>query len=255
MKRTLSLLAGLALAAAAIGGDGLSQLSITMSTQGPDRYADGTAVAAGETYLLVYVNEGATFGGVCTDGTLVDAANNRIVTTSQATAASKCAFKAIQYAAADFPVGGTWVIVLLDTRTAGGAPGGLVAAHSPANAQSSASSRDLALGTLSAPAANGTGLSAGSETASPAGTPAPVITAVRTQSGSVEVKFSNFTDGALYEVHASTNIAAGAWVTAAGGQRVQARDLGVTPGPGAELPVTVTVPANDTVRFFKVIAK
>jgi hypothetical protein len=43
MKQTLSILLGVALAATAFGGDSLKELTLTLSTQGPDLYADGSA--------------------------------------------------------------------------------------------------------------------------------------------------------------------------------------------------------------------
>lgn len=257
MKKTLSFVSILLLGATAYSAD-LAQLTLSISTPGPDVYADGTPVLAGETYLLVYVNQGAAFQGVRTDGTLVDAVNNRIVTTGRAVQGSKCGFKALQYPADLYPAGGSWVLVLLDTRDASGAVGGLVAAQGAGAATAAASGSSTALqavGGASAQSGEGTALTASAIAQAPVGTPAPVIAAVEAQGSSVNVRIKNFTDKALYEVQSTTDLAAGAWQSASGGkQRVQATAETVTAGEsGAELPVAVQVPANDRVRFFRVI--
>ena len=80
MKKSISIMTVLLLGMSAFGA-GLSQLTLSISTQGPDYYADGNAVQVGEKYLLVYVGEGAAFAGIKSDGSLVDPAG-KIVTLS-----------------------------------------------------------------------------------------------------------------------------------------------------------------------------
>ncbi len=252
MKKTLSMLLGLSLAVSAFGADSLSELTLSISTEGPDVYADGTPVLVGETYLLVYVKAGAAFAGVQTDGALVDPVNNVKVTTSQAIEGAKCGFKAIQYPATLFPAGGSWVIVLLDTRTADGTLGGLVAGHSAAvPAAKRTATSGLGLGTVRAAAASGSGLTSSAVPPAPTDTPAPVISAIEPKGTAVGLRIKNFTDKASYEVQTCTDLASGAWQQAKGGARLQA--LGRPTGPSAELPATLTVPADDTVRYFRVI--
>lgn len=254
MKKTLSMISGLFLTASVFGADGLAQLTLSMSTPGPDVYADGTQVLPGETYLLVYVKQGAVFQGVMSDGTLADPANNLIVTKGMAVQGAKCGFKAIQYPADLYPAGGSWLIVLLDTRDASGSVGGLVAAQGASAAAAAASGSSTALNAVSGTAVQEggvSGLTAAAPSRAPADTPAPVIAAVQPQGSSVDVRIKNFTDKALYEVQSTTDLASGAWQSATGGkQRVQASAQSVAAG---ELPVTVSVPANDSVRFFRVI--
>lgn len=256
MKQPFILVTALLAGAAALAAD-LAQLTLSMSTSGPDLYADGSPVLAGETYLLVYVKAGAAFQGVRTDGSLVDPVNNAVVTRSAAVAGAKCGFKAIQYAADQYPAGGSWVIVLLDTRDASGAVGGLVAAQGAGVATAAASGSSTALNAVSASAASGgaSALTASAVSPAPADTPAPVISAVAPQGETVQVRIKNVTDKALYEIQSTTDLASGAWQSAAGGkQRVQATAQTVVAGEnGAELPVAVQVPANDRVRFFRVI--
>ena len=249
MKKTLSLIGGLLVAATMFGAEVKDQLTLAMSTPGPDTYADGSTVLAGETYLLVYVKQGAVFGGVQTDGSLVDPLNNVIVTSGQAVEGAKCGYKAIQYPAATYPEGGSWVIVVLDTRKADGTLGGLVAAQgaSAANGAASALSLGAAGGTAAA------GLSAAGPAPSPAGTPPPVIAAVQAGDGSVSLSIKNFSDKAVYQVQSATSLKGG-WQTVA--SRVQATAQSIVQGEsGAELRSDFSVPAADTVRFFKVIAQ
>ena len=256
MKKTLSMVSGLLLGASAFGA-GLSQLTLSISTQGPDFYADGQQVQVGETYLLVYVKAGATFQGLYSDGTLVDPVNNLIATKGAAVSGAKCGFKAIQYPATLYPDGGTWVIVLLDTRTAAGAVGGLVAGHGTSTASAAASGDSTSLNSLSVASQNGgtPALTTSTATPAPAGTPAPVITAVEPNNGTtVNVRFKNFTTKALYEVQSKTDLASGTWQPVSGGTRVQATAQNIVgEGETAELPAAVQVPANDKVRFFRVI--
>ncbi len=249
MKKALSMVSGLLLAAAAFGASGLSQLTLAISTPGPDTYADGTPVLVGESYLLVYVKQGATFQGLYMDGTLVDPENNKIATKAFAEVGSKCAYTPIQYPAELFPEGGSWVIVVLDTRKSDGAVGGLVAGLGAGTAAGAASSGSTDLNAVNNGAA---ALSASAPTLAPANTPVPEITAVHPKSdGAVDVSFKNFSDKALYSVQSSSNLA-GQWLPVA--KRVQATALTVVQGEsGAELKTTVQVPSSDKVRFFKVI--
>ncbi len=75
MKKLLTfasaILAAVSLYAANTGDAALMEFY----TSGPDTYADGSAVLEGETYLFVYVPAGQTFGGIDTQGNLVDASN------------------------------------------------------------------------------------------------------------------------------------------------------------------------------------
>jgi hypothetical protein len=259
MKQTLSILFGVALAVTAFGGDSLKELTLTLSTQGPDLYADGSAVKTGETYLLVYVHAGATNAGVRTDGTLVDSVGNAIATTGTAIDGSRCGFKAIQYPASLYPADGKWALVLLDTRDANDNVGGLVAGQSEVttgvNLRSAASHYGPVA--MDVPTTSGLGLTSSGRTATPTGVPIPVIASVASKGNTVDIKIKDFSDKVSYEVEDCTDLAAGNWQNRSGpkGMRLQANTLGITPGAGKELPATVSIPDNDTVRFFRVIGK
>jgi hypothetical protein len=249
----LSMVGGVMLAVSAFGADGLAQLTLSVSTPGPDTYADGTEVLAGETYLLVYVKEGATFQGVYTDGALVDPVNNTVATRAHAVEGAKCGFTAIQYPATMFPAGGSWVIVLLDTRRSDGSVGGLVASHGVSAAVGAAAALSTSLNAVEGAA----GLSASGDAPSPVGTPVPVITAVRPGLDGVGVQFKNVSDGALYKIMSTTDLAdANGWQAVA--ERVSVRDARnlVQGGSGMELQATVGKGIGvDKVRFFKVVAQ
>ncbi len=250
MKKSISILTMLLLGMSAAAA-GLSQLTLSISTQGPDYYADGTAVQTGEKYLLVYVSDGAVFAGIQPDGTLVDPVGNKIVTESVAVEGSKCEFKAIQYPPSLYPAGGDFLIVLLDTRNAAGVVGGLVAQLGTSDASGAASGDSTSLSSISLAATTASGapaLVASGIAAAPAGTQKPVITSLKGAGDAVELKVGNVSAAAVYEVQSTTDLSSGAWAPVAGGARLQ-----LSAGGGAEVPVTLQVPQSDKVRFFRVI--
>lgn len=255
MKKTLSLVSGLLLGASSFAAD-LQQLTLAIETQGPDYYADGQPLQIGETYLLVYINKGAAFQGLFTDGTLVDPVKNKIATKGVAVAGSKCDYKPIQYPADLYPAGGAWVIVALDTRTAAGAVGGLVAGLGVSS--TAATGAATSLGTMSVAATTGDGTpsvktTTPSQVSAAALTPEPVITAVEPDSETVRVRFKNINSAAIYEVQSTTDLASGNWESPKGAKgRISARDP-MNVG-AAELSGSAGVsPATDKVRFFRVI--
>lgn len=98
---------------------------ITFSTPGPDRYADGSTVVDGECYALVWVKNGATFGGFNFDGTVCDAANNALAMIAACADGGRCPGFLFQVPAADIEgkyAGGSFSVYLLDTRDASGKP-------------------------------------------------------------------------------------------------------------------------------------
>jgi len=254
MKKAFSVIAGVLVAASSFAVL-QSELTLSISTPGPDTYADGQPVLPGETYLLVYVSQGSSFQGVYTDGALVDPVNNRVAAKAYATDGAKCGYKAVQYSPDLYPAGGSWVIVLLDTRTQGGVVGGLVAGQGVGSSSSAVSSQSTSLSAVGGAAASA--LSASAATQSPAGTPAPEITAVRPGADGVEVQFKNVSDGALYKVVSKVDLASSeAWQPVA--ERVSVREVQsvVQGADGTELKASVGVTESaDPVRFFKVIAQ
>ena len=90
---------------------------ISFSTNGPDKYMDGSQVLDGECYALVWTPAGAAFGGIAADGTAAEP--SKLVLKAPVAKGGRCPRVLFEidedYAKANFP-GGTWNVVLLDTR-------------------------------------------------------------------------------------------------------------------------------------------
>ncbi len=93
---------------------------ISFSTQGPDRYADGTVVMDGECYALVWSKDG-DFNGFAANGECVDA-EDRIVLIAPIAKGGRCPKVLFQIPAAEANelAGGKYAVYLLDTRVAEG---------------------------------------------------------------------------------------------------------------------------------------
>ena len=111
------LMMGMLLAVALGAVAGVDNVAITFSTPGPDVYRDGRAVLDGECYALVWTPTGATFGGIAADGAAV--LPSKLVLKAPVAKGGRCPNVLFEidedYAKANFP-GGTWNVVLLDTR-------------------------------------------------------------------------------------------------------------------------------------------
>ena len=115
MKRET--IAGILLAGALGAFAGVDNVAITFSTPGPDTYRDGRTVLDGECYALVWTPAGAAFGGIAADGTAAEP--SKLVLKAPVAKGGRCPRVLFEidedYAKANFP-GGTWNVVLLDTR-------------------------------------------------------------------------------------------------------------------------------------------
>ena len=115
MKKTL--LMGLVLAGAVGACAGVDNVAITFSTPGPDTYRDGRTVLDGEGYALVWTPTGETFGGIAADGAAVPP--SKVVLKAPVAKGGRCPRVLFEidenYVKANCP-GGTWNVVLLDTR-------------------------------------------------------------------------------------------------------------------------------------------
>jgi len=137
------------------------------STPGPDCYADGTLVADGECYALVWSPKGATFAGFNADGTAISAAD-RVILAAPLALEGKCRDSLFQIPAAEYIEleGGEWAVCLVDTRMANGVPAG-VANNAPLrvnrwgqvkNEVKISTASTLALDSIAAPKAGGRSL-------------------------------------------------------------------------------------------------
>ena len=96
---------------------GVDNVAITFSTPGPDTYRDGRTVLDGECYALVWTPTGAAFGGIAADGAAVSP--SKLVLKAPVAKGGRCPRILFEidenYVKANCP-GGTWNVVLLDTR-------------------------------------------------------------------------------------------------------------------------------------------
>ena len=105
---------------------GMSDKLLRFSTVGPDRYADGSVVADGECYALVWSPAGTTFSGFNADGTPISS-RDRVVLAAPLALNGKCRDALFQIPAAEYAAlkGGEWAVCLVDTRNVHGAPVGV----------------------------------------------------------------------------------------------------------------------------------
>ena len=109
----------------AVYGD-MGDRVLRFSTQGPDRYADGSVVIDGECYALVWSPAGKTFSGFNADGTPVSA-NDCVVLAAPLALGGKCRDVFFQIPSAEYALleGGEWAVCLVDTRNLAGVPTGV----------------------------------------------------------------------------------------------------------------------------------
>ena len=107
------------IATAAFAGS-VSDVSISFSTQGPDRYADGSVVLDGECYALVWSKDGV-FEGFSANGTCLDD-NDKIVLLAPVAKDGRCPLVLFQIPDDEAAAlsGGVFAVYLLDTRIASG---------------------------------------------------------------------------------------------------------------------------------------
>ena len=115
MKKVL--VSAFAAVASAAAFAGMGNVVISFSTPGPDKYSDGTVVEDGEKYALVWTPDGAEFAGINANGT--PAGSSKIVTAVPVAAGGCCPRVEFQveedFVNSNFK-GGTWSVVMLDTR-------------------------------------------------------------------------------------------------------------------------------------------
>ena len=121
MKKTIAFLTAGLCAGTLLAG--MNNVVIQFSTVGPDKYADGTTVMDGECYALVWTPDGATFGGINSDGEAIGENDKgqkcTVAVKAPIAIGGKCPNVQFQidetYADVNYP-GGTWGVYLLDTR-------------------------------------------------------------------------------------------------------------------------------------------
>ena len=99
---------------------------LRFSTSGVDRYADGSVVADGECYALVWSPAGKAFSGFNADGTPVSS-RDRVVLAGALAQDGRCPDAVFQIPAEEYKAlaGGEWAVCLVDTRNLAGVPTGV----------------------------------------------------------------------------------------------------------------------------------
>lgn len=90
---------------------------LTFSTPGPDKYADGSAVLNGESYAVVWTKDGATFGGLTAEGTVISE-NDKLVFIAPIAKDAHCPLSVLSISADAMSQyeNGSFSLYLLDTR-------------------------------------------------------------------------------------------------------------------------------------------
>ena len=206
-------------------------------TDGADRYADGTQVLDGERYALVYVAEGKTFGGFLTDGTLADAANNKLVTDKLFAKDGKLAYTPVVIPEGFLPEGGAIYLLTLDTRTPAGSVGELVNGWGLVSVKAQETSK----AGLSAQIAGLTAAQVSTSAALPADVTKPVITGIAVKGDKVLVTVEGTSSKAFYGLKGSGDLAAGAF------------ELGKSAEQGGKKTITLEYPITSGAQFFQVV--
>lgn len=96
---------------------GMNIAVIGFSTEGPDKYADGSVVRDGECYALIWTPEGEVFQGLDPDGNVIG--NGELVVKAPIAKGGRCPnvwFQIDEETMHKNYPGGTWGVYLLDTR-------------------------------------------------------------------------------------------------------------------------------------------
>ena len=256
----------LALVATFAANAAVDDARLTFYTKGPDTYGDGTLVRDGEFYALVWVAKGAAFQGFNADGTLVAEGANELIAAVPFAENGHLAFSAKLIAASDMRryEGGTFELVMLDTRNADGTV-------SAAKRVGETGAWELAAVNGYQPIASVTPQAAALSTALdidspirigftsevPEGTPQPVITGMTMRQGvngpemAIKVKGT-----AAYLRYTAAAVDLGGMRSAASADGTET--VSSTASNGADNPddeIEIVVPATDKSGFFNVIRK
>ena len=201
---------------------GLDDLVLAFSTPGIDRYADGSAVADGECYALVWSPAGKAFSGFNADGSAVSP-DDRVVLAGALARGGRCPECLFQVPAAEAAAldGGVWSVCLVDTRRMNGVPTGVKAGR-PARVNrwgvvqggvrvESASKASSFQATAAATSgkrilATASGARANTLSAVPDSAPASVITAMEVADGVVALWVTNTVPYLTYTISSSSTL-------------------------------------------------
>lgn len=223
---------------------------VMFSSEGPDKYADGTPVMDGEVYALVWAKTGTAFAGFNADGSLIDTTNNKLVSAVPIAKDAHCPPVMYMLTGANdgLDAKGDFSVYLLDTRVAAADGTKTVAGVTSAGDLTSintttAVAASVKGGSTTTVEADATTTTAAVATGVPAGTPMPTITAMKVVGGKVYVTVANTVPYLQYGISAGKTPS-----------KLDQNDLveGVN-GTAEDLTLVVENPEDN--RFFKVIRK
>ena len=185
---------------------------VKCSTPGRDTYADGTTVADGECYALVYTKPGFEFAGFNADGSVAKSDESDLVAVAPVAKDGRCPATLFvlsrSFCTPRQAEGGKWELFLLDTRRANGVPAGLSAGvlsrvrrwGRPGVAMTGAIATPRRPRPLAAGEEEG-GASATEVALLPVGTGSPRITGIRVVNGKVQITAVGTYPFLTYGVH------------------------------------------------------
>jgi len=243
---------------------GIEDKVLRFSTPGTDRYADGSVVADGECYALVWSPKGTVFSGFNADGTPVSS-NDRVVLAGELAQSGRCMDVNFQIPASDYKElqGGEWAVCLVDTRMVNGIPAGVQDGKprrvnrwgtvvggveiDPVDVTSQNAGGMRSLASVSGGTSSGSSVKpvrAKTLSAVPANLMPPTITAIDVQDGEVWLGVADTVPYLSYTIISGES--PNALKTDRGAQVVDGEN-------GAE--IAIGTPETPTRRFFKVVMK
>ena len=241
MKNILFAVAALA---AGISFAAQNDALVSFSTQGPDKYADGTTVLDGECYALVFTPKGSDGAVFAADGSV---SGGEIVIAAPVAKGGRCPKVLFQIDAAKVKTqykNGSWGVYLLDTRSWGKEGVARVAGRAAAlNAADLVAGSTVKLGAGSMLSVGVTeGTAAKTATVVPDGVATPEITGIRVEGAYVFVTAKGTCPFLQYDL--STGATPDAVCETANSPRSGA--------DSADEEVTFIVPATEGSAFFRV---
>ena len=189
---------------------------ISFSTPGPDKYADGTDVLAGECYALVWSADGV-FEGIKADGTTVDPADKVVIVAGVARKGANGTYcppllYQVDAALAAQLAGGQYAVYLLDTRVAAADGTAAVGGVDENGALKAVNSYGAVSGDTAATAGNAAVAKAtttavgGAAVATFVEVEAPVITAIKPNGTKITISTSGLSPVVDYKVVTGANL-------------------------------------------------
>ena len=208
MKKIMFALGVIGLSVAAVAA--VNDTLLMFSTQGPDKYLDGTQVLDGECYALCYVTDAATFA-IKGDGTAK--AGGEVLLTAPVAKDGRCPnlLYVVDAAKAESLAGGAYSVYLLDTRVKAAGGGYTVAGVENGKAKVVNGAGAVAEGGTTGAEATDTIAQLPAAAASGAVTALsvidqPKITAIKVEGANIKLTVADLSPAANYQVVTGTGV-------------------------------------------------